>query len=138
VRKSLHVLSLIAISEWQGETYFIWESNSFAAFLCVRVCVFVCVCVCVCVNVVTSYILGQSPGGHSNPLQSHLENPMDRGAWQATVCGHKKSDAVEHTHTSQPWLRPLGRLMVLIHPIVMKLVEEESFPSNLCCGLGFF
>ena len=25
-------------------------------------------------------------GGHSNPLQySCLENPMDRGAWQATV-----------------------------------------------------
>ena len=31
--------------------------------------------------------LGSSPaGGHSNPLQySCLENPMDRGAWQATV-----------------------------------------------------
>ena len=32
---------------------------------------------------------GRSPGGrHSNPLQySCLENPMDRGAWQATVHG---------------------------------------------------
>ena len=31
--------------------------------------------------------LGRSPGGgHSNPLQySCLGNPMDRGAWQATV-----------------------------------------------------
>ena len=31
--------------------------------------------------------LGRSPGGgHSNPLQySRLENPKDRGAWQATV-----------------------------------------------------
>ena len=31
--------------------------------------------------------LGRSPGrGHSNPLQySCLENPMERGAWQATV-----------------------------------------------------
>ena len=31
--------------------------------------------------------LGRSPGtGNGNPLQySHLENPMDRGAWQATV-----------------------------------------------------
>ena len=30
---------------------------------------------------------GRSPGGgHDNPLQySFLENPMDRGAWQATV-----------------------------------------------------
>ena len=33
--------------------------------------------------------LGRSPGGgHGNPLQySYLENPMDRGAWQATVHG---------------------------------------------------
>ena len=31
--------------------------------------------------------LGRSPGGgHTNPLQhSCLENPIDRGAWQATV-----------------------------------------------------
>ena len=30
---------------------------------------------------------GESPkGGHGNPLQySRLKNPMDRGAWQATV-----------------------------------------------------
>ena len=33
--------------------------------------------------------LGRSPvEGKGNPLQySHLENPMDRGAWQATVHG---------------------------------------------------
>ena len=31
-------------------------------------------------------------GGHGNPLQfSCLENPMDRGAWQATVHGVTKS-----------------------------------------------
>ena len=31
-------------------------------------------------------------GGHSNPLQhSCLENPMDRGAWWATVHGVAKS-----------------------------------------------
>ena len=30
--------------------------------------------------------LGRSGGGHGNPLQySCLENPMDRGAWHATV-----------------------------------------------------
>ena len=36
---------------------------------------------------------GRSPGGgHSNPLQySCLENPMDRGAWWATVHGVAKS-----------------------------------------------
>ena len=37
--------------------------------------------------------LGRSPGeGNGNPLQySCLENPMDRGAWQATVHGVSKS-----------------------------------------------
>ena len=37
--------------------------------------------------------LGRTPGGRrGNPLQySCLENPMDRGAWQATVHGVSKS-----------------------------------------------
>ena len=36
---------------------------------------------------------GRSPGeGHSNPFQySCLENPMDGGAWQATVHGFAES-----------------------------------------------
>ena len=36
---------------------------------------------------------GRSPeGGHGNPFQdSCLENPMDRGAWGATVCRIAKS-----------------------------------------------
>ena len=36
---------------------------------------------------------GRSPGGgNGNPLQySYLENPMDRGAWKATVYGVAKS-----------------------------------------------
>ena len=36
---------------------------------------------------------GRSPGGgNGNPLQySRLENPMDRGAWWATVPGAAKS-----------------------------------------------
>ena len=36
--------------------------------------------------------LGRSPGGgHGNPLQySCLENPMDRGAWRATVHGSQR------------------------------------------------
>ena len=50
---------------------------------------------------------GRSPReGNGNPLQySCLENPIDRGAWQATygTWGHKESDMTEqfhiHTHT---------------------------------------
>ena len=43
--------------------------------------------------------LGRVPGGgHGNPLQySCLENPMDRGAWQATVHAVAESDRTEAT-----------------------------------------
>ena len=41
--------------------------------------------------------LGGSPGGgHGNPLQdSCLENPLDRGAWRATVHRVAESDVTE-------------------------------------------
>ena len=50
-------------------------------------------------------MLVQSPGqkdalegGHGNPSQSsRLENPMDRGAWQAAVYSRKESDMTEAT-----------------------------------------
>ena len=45
--------------------------------------------------------LGRSPGeGNGNPLQySCLENPMDGGAWWATVHGgHNESDTTERLH----------------------------------------
>ena len=44
---------------------------------------------------------GRSPGvGNGNPLQySCLENPMDIGAWQATVHGVTKSWIQLTTHT---------------------------------------
>ena len=42
--------------------------------------------------------LGRSPGGgHGNPFQySCLENPMDTGAWWATVHGVTKSQTAQH------------------------------------------
>ena len=48
---------------------------------------------------------GRSPGGgHGNPLQySCLENPMDRGGWQAAV--HRELDTTEatwHAHVLTP------------------------------------
>ena len=51
---------------------------------------------------------GRSPGGgHGNPLQySCLERPMDRGVWQATVRGVKKSQtwpSHDAQHSTQ-WL----------------------------------
>ena len=37
-------------------------------------------------------------GGYGNPLQyTLLDNPMDRGAWQATVHRVKESDITEET-----------------------------------------
>ena len=46
--------------------------------------------------------LGRSPAeGNGNPLQySHLENSMDRGAWQATVHGVAKSDITKQLSLS--------------------------------------
>ena len=45
--------------------------------------------------------LGRSPGGrHGNPLQySCLENPMERGAWWATVHRLTKSRTQLHIHS---------------------------------------
>ena len=52
--------------------------------------------ICQCRNVRDMDLIpgsGRSPGGgHGNPLQySCLEDPMDRGAWRATVHGVAKS-----------------------------------------------
>ena len=46
-------------------------------------------------------VSGRSPGeGHDTPLQySCLENPMDKGAWPATVCGVIKSQTWLSMHT---------------------------------------
>ena len=43
---------------------------------------------------------GRAPGeGNGNPPQySCQENPMDRGAWRATVHGVTESDMTEQTH----------------------------------------
>ena len=48
-------------------------------------------------NISSNPELGRSPGGgHDNPLQySYLENPTERGVWQATVPRVTESDTTE-------------------------------------------
>ena len=47
--------------------------------------------------------VGRSPGeGNGNPLQySCLGSPMDRGTWQATVCGVDKSWTLLSMHARE-------------------------------------
>ena len=43
-------------------------------------------------------------GGHGNPFQySYLENPMDRGAWQATVYRVAKCQTRQATEHARIW-----------------------------------
>ena len=67
---------------------------------------------------------GKSPGeGNGNSLQySCLENPMDRGAWRATVHGVEKSRAglmTEHTHNKRA-------IIVLSDQMVQGISREVS------------
>ena len=39
-----------------------------------------------------------------SPQYSRLENPMNRGAWQATAKGSQIVGATEHTHTQGEYL----------------------------------
>ena len=65
----------------------------------VKMCV--CVCVSVCPISFIYYVSMVLPGeGNGNPLQySCLENPMDRGAWRATVQGVAR---VRHDLVTKP------------------------------------
>ena len=57
--------------------------------------------------------LGRSPGGRNgNPLKySCLENPVDRGAWWATVHGVTESDTTERLHSL---IRFFGFLLLIV------------------------
>ena len=82
--------------------------------------------------------LGSIPGsgsslgeGNGNPLQySYLENPMDRGAWQATVHGVTKSRTQlsnYHTHTFNSASTPARTPPLIFDSLPPSL--EESYPG---------
>ena len=73
-----------------------------------------------------------SEKGNGNPLQSsYLENPMDRGAWQATVHGVAESDADSaHIHL-QSISSPSPSTSSLCHPSPGRC---ERCPSQAPCS----
>ena len=92
---------------------------------------------------------GRSPGGgYGNPLQySCLENPMNRGAWWATVHGVAKSQTRLKWHTQGPhilqgimqqssfcvWLISLSLLIRLI-PVVSEPHSVFSWKYLMCAS----
>ena len=83
---------------------------------------------------------GRSPGGgHGNSLQySCLENPMDRGAWWATVhrsqsVGHDWSD-LAHTFARLPlrFLWPFQTLKSIVTPLPSALLSLNPPQKNVC------
>ena len=73
--------------------------------------------------------LGRYPGeGNSNPLQySCLENPMDRGAWQATV--HR----VTKSWTQLKWLSAHERSLNRVWAWGSKFLKEQDLFILLLC-----
>ena len=69
--------------------------------------------------------LGKSPGEkNDNPLQySHLENSMDRGAWQATVHAVAESDTTE-------WLSLSTFKLGFSGSSVVKKKKKKNPPAN--------
>jgi len=57
-----------------------------------------------------------------------LENPVDRGAWWATVLGHKKSDATERLTLSQVlrglFLHRNGKISQFYQALTMNMITE--------------
>ena len=59
-----------------------------------------------------------SPGGHGNLLQYPcLENPMERGAWQATVHRLTSLSDLAHTYREAFSKRPLCVKLLILHMI---------------------
>ena len=70
--------------------------------------------------------LGRSPGkGNGNPFQyCCLENPMDRGAWQAAVYGVAKSRTWLSDFTSLTFPKDKPRVFYLFNNVRRFMVQE--------------
>ena len=77
--------------------------------------------------------LGRSPGvGNGNPLpHSHLENPMDRRAWPATVHEVAKETWLS-THTTTKWMFLNYIVFFQTIQIMYKLSHFSLALYNLC------
>ena len=89
--------------------------------------------------------LGRSPGeGNGNPLQDYcLENPMNRGAWQATAHGVAKSRTRLSDFTSLHLQLPESVSYYLCehNGEVMKIIKHQPMPHpkiihRFCSSLG--
>ena len=85
---------------------------------------------------------GRSPGeGNGNPLQYYcLKNPMDRGAWQATVHGvAKESDRTERLHFHfQKVIIEIVALKSVMFVDAFYPLQEASFPAFYNCNRMFY
>ena len=126
-------------------------------YLETNMCVCVYVCVCVCISHVYVYQntpatagdigdMGSVPGlgrflggGHGNPLQFPcVYNPVNRGAWQATVhrVWHNWSDlAGAHTRTCTPQAG-VG-LLTLISNLALGLQVSFAYMSSFYTHCNF-
>ena len=69
---------------------------------------------------------GRSPGrGHDNPLQySCLENPMNRGTYQATVCGLQR---VEHDWATNTF----GFHSLVVESLKLYMNQHDRYHSDI-------
>ena len=81
-------------------------------------------------------------GGHGNPLQdSCLENPMDRGAWQASVHSVEKSwTQLKWLTSSSSWFtmlyyfqvyRQVNKFCIYIYPFILRFFLHIIWASQV-------